>query len=635
MKDILFMMVYPFVAACLLLLVRNDRARSAITTVSAAVIIATSVLVTYNYFGKPEVFTLNYELIDLLMFLAEVILGIVIILLGVKHKKYWASALGIVQVILSLYFELTLAHDTHIEHALYIDDLSVIMVLIIGIIGSLITVYAVGYMRDFQKHHAGEKDRRPWFFFLMFVFLSAMYGIVLSNSLVWMLFFWEITTLCSFALIGFTKTDDAINNSFRQLILNLIGGIAFVSANIILAHDYGVLELDKLLSMDVGAQYVLLAVGLLCVAGIVKSAQMPFHSWLLGAMVAPTPTSALLHSSTMVKAGVFMVLKLSPLLCGNIIGWMVMAVGAVTFLMASMAAVSQTNAKRVLAYSTIANLGLIVTCAGVGTPEAVWAGIMLTVFHAITKSLMFLCVGTVEHHIGSRDIEDMDGLFTRMPRIALMMLIGIAGMFLAPLGMLISKWAAITSFIDSEYLIAIVCVVFGSAVTSFYWTKWMGKLVAIISNGEGCEDTVHKQEWFVLRTLVVLTVLVCMAFPLLSDVLVIPWLEHAFGPVGDLSVTTLTDENKLILLIMLVALFLVFIPFFGKSKRRVVSNYLAGVGDGNRSYTGSMGTTVEVNLRNWYMTSWFGEDRIGRIGSILASVTLIVVMVGVAGGVFL
>ncbi|MBQ7404892.1 MAG: hypothetical protein IJV90_00540, partial [Candidatus Methanomethylophilaceae archaeon] len=267
--------------------------------------------------------------------------------------------------------------------------------------------------------------------------------------------------------------------------------------------------------------------------------------------------------------------------------------------------------------------------------EAVWAGIMLTVFHAITKSLMFLCVGTVEHHIGSRDIEDMDGLFTRMPKIALMMLIGIAGMFLAPLGMLISKWAAITSFIDSEYLIAIVCVVFGSAVTSFYWTKWMGKLVAIISNGEGCEDTVHKQEWFVLRTLVMLTVLVCMAFPLLSDVLVIPWLEHAFGPVGDLSVTTLTDENKLILLIMLVALFLVFIPFFGKSKRRVVSNYLAGVGDGNRSYTGSMGTTVEVNLRNWYMKSWFGEDRIGRIGSILASVTLIVVMVGVAGGVFL
>ena len=162
----------------------------------------------------------------------------------------------------------------------------------------------------------------------------------------------------------------------------------------------------------------------------------------------------------------------------------------------------------------------------------------------------------------------------------------------------------------------------------------MGKLVAIISNGEGCEDTVHKQEWFVLRTLVVLTVLMCMAFPLLSDVLVTTWLEHAFGPVGNLSVSTLTDENRLILLIMLVALFLVFIPFFGKTKRRVVPNYLAGVGDGNESYTGSMGSTIEVNLRNWYMTSWFGEDRIGRIGSILASITLIVVMVGVAGGVF-
>ena len=120
-----------------------------------------------------------------------------------------------------------------------------------------------------------------------------------------------------------------------------------------------------------------------------------------------------------------MVLKLSPLMMTdgdpNLVGYMVMSVGGLTFLLASMAAISQSNAKRVLAYSTIANLGLIVACAGVGTPEAVWAGIMLMVFHAITKSMMFLCVGTAEHHIGSRDIEDMDGLFVRMPKLAIMM----------------------------------------------------------------------------------------------------------------------------------------------------------------------------------------------------------------------
>ena len=633
MDDILFMMVFPFIAAVLLLLIRNDRARALITEVSAAVIILSSLVVAYNHLGNPGVFELESELIDGLMFIVELALGLAVIYLGVKHKKYAASVLGAVQIIMSLFFEFCLAGNVSVTHTMYIDDLSVIMVLIIGIIGSLITVYAVGYMRDFQEHHRNEKDRRPWFFFLMFVFLSAMFGIVLSNSLTWMFFFWEITTLCSFALIGFTKTEEAVNNSFRQLILNLIGGIAFLAANIILADQCGLLELDALLISDTADKYILLPVALLCIAGIVKSAQMPFHTWLLGAMVAPTPTSALLHSSTMVKAGVFMVLKLSPLLHDNIVGYMVMTVGGLTFLLASMAAISQTNAKRVLAYSTIANLGLIVACAGVGTPEAAWAGIMLTVFHAVTKSLLFLCVGTAEHHIGSRDIEDMDGLFDRMPRLARIMLVGIAAMFLAPLGMLISKWAAMTSFVDSDYIIVIACIVFGSAVTSFYWTKWMGKLSVVASGKENVERTVHIQENIVLMTLVVLTVAICALFPLMSEHMIVPWLDTSFGYVPEVLAAPLSENNCLILLVMLLALILIFVPFFGRgTKRRVVPNYLSGEGLSNNTYTGSMGATVEVGLRNWYMTDWFGEDRIRRIGEVLTALTIVIGIALVAGG---
>lgn len=634
MNDILFMMVYPFLAACLLLVTKNDRARAVITEVSAAIIILASILVAYNYIGKPQMFELESELIDQLMFVVELALGIAIIYLGIKHKKYIASVLGVVQILMSMYFEFTLAGDVDIAHTMYIDDLSVIMVLIIGIIGSLITVYAVGYMRDFQEHHSGEKDRRPWFFFLMFVFLSAMFGIVLSNDMVWMFFFWEITTLCSFALIGYTRAEEAVNNSFRQLILNLIGGISFLAANIVLADRYGILELDRLLASGATEQYILLAVALLSLAGIVKSAQMPFHTWLLGAMVAPTPTSALLHSSTMVKAGVFMVLKLSPLLYDNIAGYMVMTVGGLTFLLASMAAISQSNAKRVLAYSTIANLGLIVACAGVGTPEAVWAGVMLTIFHAITKSLLFLCVGTAEHHIGSRDIEDMDNLFDKMPKLALIMLVGIAAMFLAPLGMLISKWAALTSFVDSQYILVIACIVFGSAVTSFYWTKWMGKLAVKASGRENVETTVHKQEWFVLGTLVTLTVVTCAMFPVVSDQAIVPWLTGAFGYVPDDLVVMLSDENSLILLIMLIALFLLVAPVIGRdrTKRRIVPNYLSGTGVDNDTYIGSMGTTIDVGLRNWYMNDWFGEDRIRRIGEAVTAVSIVFVIICIAGG---
>lgn len=637
MNDILFMMVFPFIAALLLLVVNNDRARAVIAEVSAAIIIVSSVWVAWSYLGEPQTFEIHSEIIDYLMFIAEAILAIIIIYLGVKHRKYPASVLGLVQLCMSVYFEFSLKHGIEVERALYIDDLSIIMVLIIGVIGSLICVYAIGYMRDFQHHHEGEKDRRRWFFFLMYTFLSAMFGIVLSNDLVWMFFFWEITTLCSFALIGFTKTEDAVNNSFRQLMFNLVGGICFLAALMILAGQYGMLDMGSLLASDSGEKYILLAVGLIAVAGMVKAAQMPVHTWLLGAMVAPTPTSALLHSSTMVKAGVFVLLKLSPLMLTdgdpNLVGYMVMTVGGLTFLLASMAAISQTNAKRVLAYSTIANLGLIVACAGIGTPEAVWAGIMLTIFHAITKSLLFLCVGTAEHHIGSRDIEDMDGLFTRMPRLAIIMIVGIAAMFLAPFGMLISKWAALTSFVDSEYVIIIACLVFGSAVTSFYWTKWMGKLAAVVVRGGRCEDTVHRQEWFAFGVLVALVVFAVIGYPLISEHFAVPWLEYAFGVFHEDLVPLLGTNNMYIVLIMLVALILIPLPFFGRTKRRVVPNYLSGVGIDNNTYTGSMGATVDVSLRNWYMEGWFGEKRIGRIGEVLTTIVIVALVALVAAGV--
>lgn len=626
MKDIIMLMVLPFVIACMLLVVKNDRIRGIISEVGAAAIMILSVAVSFNYVGKPQTFELSGEAISLAMFAIESVLGLAIIYLGVKYRKYAASVLGIIQICLSIAFEFHFMGGIEVERGLYIDDFSVLMILIIGIIGSLICVYAVGYMRDFQHHHEGEPDRRPWFFFLLFVFLSAMFGIVLSDNLAWMFFFWEITTLCSFALIGYTRTEEARNNSFRQLILNLIGGIAFISALIILADREGILSLAELLATPGEIEsYILLAVMLLALAGIVKSAQMPFHTWLLGAMVAPTPTSALLHSSTMVKAGVFMLLKLSPLLHGNIGGDMVMAIGGLTFLLASMAAISQSNAKRVLAYSTIANLGLIVACAGVGTPEAVWAGVMLTIFHAITKSLLFLCVGTAEHHIGSRNIEDMDGLFARMPGLARIMMVGIAAMFLAPFGMLISKWSAIVAFVDPGdvmSLFLIGCVAFGSAVTGFYWTKWLGKLSFHAKGRESIENTVRSQEWFVLTTLVVLTVLVCFAYPLVSDTIIEPWITTAFS--HGVSPVIMHEQDMYLILIFIAALVLIFVPFFGRGNTPESNVYLSGVGIDDSSFSGSMGSAVEVSLRNWYMEDWFGEERIGKVGEITAALALVI-----------
>ncbi|MDY2920447.1 MAG: proton-conducting transporter membrane subunit [Lentihominibacter sp.] len=611
------------VIAFILLVAKSDKARDVIVIGSAAIIAAMSIVVAILFgAGGMESFSFNGEVVSYIMMIIEIGLCVYIIITGIKHKKWLAVIFAAVQTPLMVVFELREGHHIAIESNMYIDKLSVIMILIIGIIGSLITVYALGYMKDYQ-HHAEGKDRRPWFFFVMFLFLGAMVGLVTSNNMIWMYFFWEITSLSSFWLIGFTKTKEATNNAFRALIMNLLGGLGFAIGIIILGKVFQTVEMSTMLTIGtVYGDLVAIPAAFFAFAGITKAAQMPFNSWLLGAMVAPTPTSALLHSSTMVKAGVFMIIKLAPVLgMTNFAGIMVMMVGGITFLFASCAAISQNNAKRVLAYSTIANLGLIVACGGVGTAEAVWAGIMLIIFHAITKSLLFLCVGTAEHHIGSRMIEDMDGLFCRMPRLAMCMIIGIAGMFLAPFGMLISKWACMVSFVDSGNVLLVGFICFGSAVTAFYWLKWMGKLSAVVAGEESIETGVHKTETFVHITLVVLVILVCLLFPVLSNFMLVPYLEMAFGGISG---AIMSQSNMIIMVIMVAFLVLMAVLFFGRSKKNIVPIYLSGVNAGdNRLYHGSMQKDVEFTLRNWHMEKYFGEHKMNLIGGVLCTAMLV------------
>ena len=632
MGTILFLIFFPMLIALILLVSKEDKARDVIVKIAAFVIAAVSIATAVIFFKNGgQNFPAHAEVVNYVMMAIEAALALYIIYIGIKHKKYLASLFAVIQTPLLIWFELTEGHHIAVQNNMYVDRLSIIMILIIGIVGSLITVYALGYMKDFQHHHHDEPDRRPWFFFVMFIFLGAMVGLVTSNNMIWMYFFWEITSLSSFWLIGFTKTQEATNNAFRALIMNLAGGLGFAIGILILGKVFGTLELSTMLAIgSVYGELVAIPAAFFAFAGITKAAQMPFNSWLLGAMVAPTPTSALLHSSTMVKAGVFMIIKLAPVLgMGNFAGIMVMMVGGITFLFATFAAVSQSNAKRVLAYSTIANLGLIVTCGGIGTAEAVWAGVMLIIFHAVTKSLLFLCVGTAEHNIGSRDIEDMDGLFVRMPKLASFMIIGIAGMFLAPFGMLISKWAAMTAFVDSGNVILVAIICFGSAVTAFYWIKWMGKLAGIVAGEERIDQNVHKEETFVHATLVVLTVLVCLLFPLVSMYMLVPYLEIVFG---GLSAMVLSADNMIIMVVMIAVLVLLTGLFFGKTNKKIVPIYLAGANKGdNLTYEGSMHTPVEFKLRNWHMESYFGEKKMNLIGGVACTLMLVIgigIMVG-------
>ncbi len=638
MELIVSLIMVPCVAALLMLVVRGDKLRDALTVGFSVAIAVLSIAFAVCYIGAG---TLYFDLpMEYSHFLAvvniaiDVTVGMYVVCYSAKYRRVLPLVLAVGQILTTLWFEYNIQREVQFESQMRVDSLGIIMVLIIGIIGTGICVYALGYMKDFQAHHPEQKDRRPWFFAIMFAFLSAMFNIVLSDNLCWMYTAWEVTTLCSFLLIGFTKTEEAINNAFRQIVMNMLGGLAFQLAILWL----GLQGQSRLFSVFIetatnaavndpaAAAVFTLPVALLAFAGMTKAAQMPFHTWLLGAMVAPTPTSALLHSSTMVKAGCFLLIKLAPLfLVFPAASLMVVLIGGLTFCLASFMAISQTNAKRVLAYSTIANLGLIVACAGVGTPEAIWAAIFLVIFHAVAKSLLFLCVGTAEHHIGSRDIEDMDGLFERMPRLARYMMLGIMAMFVAPFGMLVSKWATLASFASSGEVVLLVLLAFGSAATFMFWGKWLGKLAGIAGRERNVEEGVHRSEWVAINIMAVLTALACVNMPMLSAYLVQPYLVTTYGSIS----SAVSADNMLLMSIIACAIVVVLFATLGvkKSKtKKTVPVYLAGitVDSDARLFRGSMGNAVKASARNWYMNDIFGEKVIDKPATILCSVIMVV-----------
>ena len=608
---------------------KQNKERNAIVWGASIVSKGASIAFVAMNIGTPgQYFLFESVVVDWASIAISVIVGAIVIFYSVKYRRFWVLGLAAIQLIGTLIFEFGCAHDIVCTRGLYVDSLSLIMTLIIGLVGAGICIYSIGYMEDFQAEHKHEADRRPRFFALMFIFLAAMYAIIFCNNLIWLYAGWEITTVCSFLLIGYTRTEEAIANAFRQIVMNMVGGIAFLAALFFMVLEFNTVDfLDFIVIGTFAPALVVFPLTCLSLAGMTKAAQMPFHTWLLGAMVAPTPTSALLHSSTMVKAGVFMLIKCAPIYAVSFgPSIFVILVGGLTFLFCSFLAISQVNAKRVLAYSTIANLGLITACAGVGTAEAIWAAIFLVIFHAIAKSLLFLCVGTAEHHIGSRNIEDMDTLFERMPKLARLMMLGIMIMFIAPIGMLIAKWATLITLIGTRQIALILMLAFGSAATFMFWAKWLGKLAGIASEPDNVEVTVHKSEWLSLALMAVLAVLACALIPVISNFMVEPYVSSILG----MSIQPIRDEN--LYLSTIIVLFMV-VMMFGvlrkSTKAKKASVYLSGVSVENESrvYLNALSKPQEATARNWYMEEWFGEAKLTPVGTIICYILILVAFI--------
>jgi ech hydrogenase subunit A len=632
MVAITVLLLFPLAAALAVFFVKNDAARSMLVRIGA-VITALLTLVVVGIFFKDGIrLSYHIEEIDLIMLAAEVMIAAYIITLGIRSKKYVISIFSFLQTAAMLVFEFGFKEGITVETAIVFDKLTAIMILVIGLVGSLICIYAVGYMKDYHNHHKEYKERKSFFFSILFLFLSAMFGIVLSNNLMWMYFCWEITTLCSFLLIGYTQTEEAKNNALKALVINLGGGVAFAAAIIFIGMSYHTMELSVLIQMNPDA-VLMIPVFLLSIAALTKSAQLPFSSWLLGAMVAPTPTSALLHSATMVKAGVYLIIRLAPLLGPTSVGRIVTLGGGVTFLVCSLMAISQSDAKKILAYSTLANLGLIVICASAGTQESLWAAILLIIFHAVSKSLLFISVGSAEHQIGNRNVENMDLLVGVSSKLALYMMIGIAGMFLAPFGMLVSKWVAMKALIDSKHVIIVIILAYGSAATLFYWAKWMGKLVSKVNMGHKNQHHLSLDEELPITILAFLVVISCFTFPLVSRFALEPYLSEVYKTTALIPIETSDIKLMLCMLSMLILLPISFIPIYKNDKRRKVPIYMAGENTGdNQTFYGAMGVKQKVEMRNWYMEEFFGADKLTFLSNVLCTAILVMGIILLIGG---
>ncbi|QEY35974.1 NADH-quinone oxidoreductase subunit L [Caproiciproducens galactitolivorans] len=634
MEMIATLMVFPFLAALLIALAKPGKLRDGLIYCSSFVIVATVLLLCVSSLqgGGTQSYLLETQMLDEFFMVVELGLMGLVFYYGIRYKRWIVLLLSAAGTLPVVWMEAAGLSAEGGEHIL-VDHLTLIMCLVVGIVGALICVYAVGYIKDYHKHHTEYKDRSSFFLSMLFVFMGAMFGLIFSSNLTWIYFFWEITTLCSFLLIGYTQTEEAVNNSFRALWMNLLGGMGFSFAILYSSIALHIANLQDLVAASAGNGAVIVPVTLLAFAALTKSAQMPFSRWLLGAMVAPTPTSALLHSATMVKAGVYLLIRLAPSLHGNLVGVMVTCIGGFTFFAASLLAISQSDGKKVLAYSTISNLGLITACAGVGLQEAVWAATLLLVFHAVSKSLLFLSVGAVENSTGSRNIEDMHGLIVRLPKLAFVMIVGICGMFLAPFGMLISKWAALKAFVDSKSVWLVVFLVFGSASTLFYWGKWLGKLVAVIHRSEQLKDTVRKSEKCSLYTLTFLVIALCILFPVFSGVFVEPFLSQMFNTTV-VALISGSDINAMLLMLCMIVILPVMVNLltFGKENKMVIS-YMAGVNRGDdRTFVDSFGQEKSMYLANWYMDEYFGEKKLLKPSLVLASAIMVILMILAIGG---
>ncbi len=354
------------------------------------------------------------------------------------------------------------------------DGLGIFLSIVATVIGSLSVIFSIDYMR-------GE-EQLGRYYALVLLFIGAMSGLVLSGSLLLMFLFWEITALCSYALISFHNDDPkAVAGGIKALIITQLGGVGLLAGALVAYTTLGSYQISTFLAEADTLPPVVLsltAFGFL-VAAAAKSAQVPFQTWLPDAMEAPTPISALIHAATMVNAGVYLLARFYPAF-EAVPGWKtaVMTVGLLSSLLAAIMALVADDLKRVLAYSTISQLGYMIYAIGTGS---IFAGQFHLLSHSVFKALLFLGAGTVIHAVGTRDMHAMGGLRRQMPLVCTVFIIGALALVGLPItNGFFSKELVLENGLAHGPLWAYIGMLVGAGLTALYTMR----MVSMVFFGE-------------------------------------------------------------------------------------------------------------------------------------------------------
>lgn len=391
--------------------------------------------------------------------------GIIVFFVPLTIFLYFISFFGRDFIVQTYSFEWI--PSLHINFELFLDGLSLLFVLLISGIGSLVVLYSIYYL--------DISERLTHFYIYLLLFMSAMLGVVLSDNIFVLYTFWELTSISSFLLIGYWHfREQSRYGALKSLLITVFGGLSMLGGFIFLSvitettSIQGMIEQKELILAN---KYSLLILLLIFIGAFTKSAQFPFHIWLPDAMEAPTPVSAYLHSATMVKAGIYLIARTSPIFSDHeVFFFLVTTVGLITLVWGSYMAVRQTDLKAILAFSTISQLGMIMAMLGFGTKLAIFAAIFHIINHATFKGGLFMVTGIIDVQTGTRDIRKLGGLFSYMPIAATLTLLGTFSMAGIPLPFLngfYSKELFFEAALSQSAIIPFLAV-FGSIFTFVY-----------------------------------------------------------------------------------------------------------------------------------------------------------------------